>query len=57
MKTPTAADMKVGAVIVNNHGAWTVVKVQPYGWEVRKNGCRGEVVVFEDGLEFYTLKG
>jgi hypothetical protein len=57
MKTPTTTDMKVGAVIANQHGEWTVVKVQPYGWEVRKSGRRDEVVVFEDQLKFYTLKG
>ncbi len=56
MKTPTANDMKLGTVIVNKYGEWTVTKVQPYGWEITKRGT-GTTVVFENSLEFYTLKG
>ena len=56
MKTPTTADMKIGTTIVNKYGEWTVTKVQPYGWEVRKSGT-GTQVVFECNLEYFTLKG
>jgi hypothetical protein len=56
MNAPTANDMKKGTVIANNYGEWTVTKVQPYGWEVTKEGT-GTTVVFEHSLPFYTFKG
>lgn len=59
MKTPTAADMKKGAIIQHPvYGDFTVTGCTTYDestwWDV--SSSRGATTVGENELHFYTLK-
>ncbi len=56
MRKAMVEDFKIGAVIVNQFGPWTIIrKYDNKGiWEIRNN--RGMRLVFADEAKFYQIK-